>query len=700
MQNQHHFDKRELKIIGFLSLLFVVFLLVNHTLNYRLLKETIHSYENSILMRVSGKLTDWLDERFTHIEKVKYFLEKSPISTKDELRFALEQIKETSLFPYLVIGIDDGAFITSEDKYTMVPTGYDPRIREWYRDTLKMQKTNVTRPYVSLRVNQPTVSVCTPVHIFKGEGVVCGGHLFEVIQQYISSYDLLYDKALYLVDENGIVLASSNHHKDVPNFLHVETMSSDFLVLKIPRTNWNLIFEKNQAIYSERLNIQLFMNLFIYGGSIALYIFLNLFWLSKNRKVENELSKQKNYFHDFMQNHTSRGLLICDSHAKIVFCNHTFMKLLNLQVPIEEHNFHDILENLVIFESSVKTEIRLLIAQTQESMQAKYLNIGHTENGAEQLLLTSAPFGSHEKENSGFLLYLQDTTEMQSVGDEQKTCGDVAFNAHIEKLLLFIEKNVDDERLDINKLAHVCGYSKYHLQRIFKTYCGENIASYLRRLRMEKSAFLLKYSEDKISAIATRCGFSYNQSYIRAFEKAYALSPSDFRDHHITDMHTSLVFERHEYELVELSSMKMLHIYNTMSDKALSNVEDLFENCRDLAKNEFPLVGIYMNDPKLSLAEVDSVMPYAFGVILDETQPQTKKNFPIKEFGAGKYAKVHFDPSKNDLDEFIQKIYTTFYKANTYEATILPILQFHHTSRQSYLEDFAQSSDFFIFITS
>jgi DNA gyrase inhibitor GyrI len=166
------------------------------------------------------------------------------------------------------------------------------------------------------------------------------------------------------------------------------------------------------------------------------------------------------------------------------------------------------------------------------------------------------------------------------------------------------------------------------------------------------------------------------------------------------DMHTSLRFERPEYEIVELACMKMLHIYNTMSDKALSNVEDLFENCHDLAKNEFPLVGIYMNDPKLSLAEVDSVMPYAFGVILDETQPQIKKNFPIKVFEAGKYAKIPFDPSKNDLEEFIQKIYTTFYKTNAYESTIMPILQFHHTSRENYLEDFAQSSDFFIFIAS
>lgn len=33
---KHNFDKKEFKIIGFLSILFFIFLLVNHALNYKL----------------------------------------------------------------------------------------------------------------------------------------------------------------------------------------------------------------------------------------------------------------------------------------------------------------------------------------------------------------------------------------------------------------------------------------------------------------------------------------------------------------------------------------------------------------------------------------------------------------------------------------------------------------------------------------
>lgn len=698
MISKHNFDKKELKIIGFLSLLFFIFLLVNHALNYKLLKETIQAYENTILARVDGKLSDWVNERFSNIEKIERFLEKSDINSKNELQKSLKRIQETSNFPYIIMGLDDGTFLISEDNF-VTPKEYDPRRREWYVDTLKMGKTIVSKPYVSMRLSLPAVSVCTPIDIFGGIGVVCGGQPFEVIQQYISSYDILYDKALYLVDENGIVLASSNHQKNAPSFLHVNTLSDDFLVMKIANTNWNLVFEKNQAIYSERLNIQLLMNLLIYGGSIALYILLNLFWLSKNRKVEHELIKQKDYFHNFMQHHTLRGVMICDSSAKVIFCNQTFSQFLQLKEPMEDRNFYDTLQMMTTLEPSVKRQIIALIAQTQESLQAKYLNISKPENPTAQLLLTSAPFGSKETNNNSFLLSLQDTTEMQPLNDEeQKVSGDIVFNAHIEKLLMFIEKNLDDERLDINKLAHVCGYSKYHLQRIFKQYCGENIASYLRRLRMEKSAFLLKYSEEKISVIAALCGFGYNQSYIRAFEKYYALSPNDFRDTHISDMHNSMLFERSEYEIIQHEKLCVLNVYNTLKENAPQCIEDLLDKCLEGFNRKISLSGIYVNDPKISLKEEGNIAPYAFGIILEASEYQSKRNLPIRIFEAGKYAKIAFDPRKDDLEIFIQKIYFTFYKSSVYHSGLLSILQLQHNTHEHYLEDIAQPSDFLVYL--
>lgn len=698
MISKHNFDKKELKIIGFLSLLFFIFLLVNHALNYKLLKETIQAYENTILARVDGKLSDWVNERFSNIEKIERFLEKSDINSKNELQKSLKRIQETSNFPYIIMGLDDGTFLISEDNF-VTPKEYDPRRREWYVDTLKMGKTIVSKPYVSMRLSLPAVSVCTPIDIFGGIGVVCGGQPFEVIQQYISSYDILYDKALYLVDENGIVLASSNHQKNAPSFLHVNTLSDDFLVMKIANTNWNLVFEKNQAIYSERLNIQLLMNLLIYGGSIALYILLNLFWLSKNRKVEHELIKQKDYFHNFMQHHTLRGVMICDSSAKVIFCNQTFSQFLQLKEPMEDRNFYDTLQMMTTLEPSVKRQIIALIAQTQESLQAKYLNISKPENPTAQLLLTSAPFGSKETNNNSFLLSLQDTTEMQPLNDEeQKVSGDIVFNAHIEKLLMFIEKNLDDERLDINKLAHVCGYSKYHLQRIFKQYCGENIASYLRRLRMEKSAFLLKYSEEKISVIAALCGFGYNQSYIRAFEKYYALSPNDFRDTHISDMHNSMLFERSEYEMIQHEKLCVLNVYNTLKENAPQCIEDLLDKCLEGFNRKISLSGIYVNDPKISLKEEGNIAPYAFGIILEASEYQSKRNLPIRIYEAGKYAKIAFDPRKDDLEIFIQKIYFTFYKSSVYHSGLLSILQLQHNTHEHYLEDIAQPSDFLVYL--
>jgi signal transduction histidine kinase len=154
---KHNFDKKEFKIIGFLSILFFIFLLVNHALNYKLLKETIQAYENTILARVDGKLSDWVNERFSNIEKIQRFLEKSEINSKAELQKSLKRIQETSNFPYIIMGLDDGTFLISEDNF-VTPKEYDPRRREWYADTLKMRKTIVTKSYAKNKKSSASVT--------------------------------------------------------------------------------------------------------------------------------------------------------------------------------------------------------------------------------------------------------------------------------------------------------------------------------------------------------------------------------------------------------------------------------------------------------------------------------------------------------------------------------------------------------------
>jgi AraC family transcriptional regulator len=84
---------------------------------------------------------------------------------------------------------------------------------------------------------------------------------------------------------------------------------------------------------------------------------------------------------------------------------------------------------------------------------------------------------------------------------------------------------------DLEKVASIAGFSKFHFHRIFKEYTGETLASFTKRIRLEHSAFLLVfYKERTIRDIALSCGFSSSQSFATAFKAYYRVSPSTYKE--------------------------------------------------------------------------------------------------------------------------------------------------------------------------
>lgn len=67
-----------------------------------------------------------------------------------------------------------------------------------------------------------------------------------------------------------------------------------------------------------------------------------------------------------------------------------------------------------------------------------------------------------------------------------------------------------DSRLEmpptLAEVAEVAGFSSFHFHRIFKVFVGENINECVNRMRLEKSARLLKLGKKKLKDIAAECG--------------------------------------------------------------------------------------------------------------------------------------------------------------------------------------------------
>jgi len=97
----------------------------------------------------------------------------------------------------------------------------------------------------------------------------------------------------------------------------------------------------------------------------------------------------------------------------------------------------------------------------------------------------------------------------------------------IDRVIDYLRENLH-RPVKLGELAHVACFSEFHFHRIFGAVSGETLNNFTNRLRLEKAARLLRYSDQNLTDIALDCGFS-SATFSRAFRSAYDTSPSEFR---------------------------------------------------------------------------------------------------------------------------------------------------------------------------
>ena len=111
---------------------------------------------------------------------------------------------------------------------------------------------------------------------------------------------------------------------------------------------------------------------------------------------------------------------------------------------------------------------------------------------------------------------LTDTQELQD------------YTACIDTVQQYIREHMD-EPLNREVLAAVANFSVPHLHRIFTGCVGENIAAYVRRVRLERAARKLRIGAVDIMEVALAAGYKSHAAFGKAFKQQYGLSPREFR---------------------------------------------------------------------------------------------------------------------------------------------------------------------------
>jgi AraC family transcriptional regulator len=98
----------------------------------------------------------------------------------------------------------------------------------------------------------------------------------------------------------------------------------------------------------------------------------------------------------------------------------------------------------------------------------------------------------------------------------------------VNRAVDYVMRNLD-QPLRLDEVARAACFSSYHFHRIFRTLMGETLASFVKRVRLERSVYLLSHRNGaSLTEIALACGFSSSSDFSRSFRGYYRVAPSRF----------------------------------------------------------------------------------------------------------------------------------------------------------------------------
>ncbi|MBE6974116.1 MAG: helix-turn-helix domain-containing protein [Ruminococcaceae bacterium] len=112
----------------------------------------------------------------------------------------------------------------------------------------------------------------------------------------------------------------------------------------------------------------------------------------------------------------------------------------------------------------------------------------------------------------------------------------------IKRATAYIHENYA-QQITLKDIADLLDISQVYLCKLFSEEIGMGAIQYLRKVRVDRAALLLRTTEKKVSMIAAEVGFRDVKSFFSAFKTQMGVTPAAYRKHH----HQSRE-EKHEEE--------------------------------------------------------------------------------------------------------------------------------------------------------
>ena len=98
----------------------------------------------------------------------------------------------------------------------------------------------------------------------------------------------------------------------------------------------------------------------------------------------------------------------------------------------------------------------------------------------------------------------------------------------IETMAKWVESNIA-ESPSLQDMSSYVGYSPYYCSTKFREHMGMTYKQFLAQCKLKAAAYDLCITNDRITDIAFRYGYSSSEAFARAFSQSFQCSPRQYR---------------------------------------------------------------------------------------------------------------------------------------------------------------------------
>ena len=274
--------------------------------------------------------------------------------------------------------------------------------------------------------------------------------------------------------------------------------------------------------------------------------------------------------------------------------------------------------------------------------------------------------------------------------------GNTIRSAVINKAINYIFDHIDED-ITVDDVAQYCSYSRYHLTRMFKEDTDEALYQFIKRVRLERSAWRLKVEKEKsITEIGGEYGYS-SSNFATAFKKHLDVSPADFRrisEQMVEESSFSHGLTLDDFEDAQKRiTVEYIEGFLVVYERKKGNYHNLPEEwCKFIQKYEYlatedtMYIECTIDDP--SITDEDNCM-YELCQTISPDHPALKENTDIftHSFDGGTYAVYHFKGFPQFLFMVYQEIFCRWLSKTGNQLDERPILDIYRMVREDgYME--------------